>query len=71
LRVTHVFRYILGMGQAEPAAMPDHFHLLLTVESDTTIERAVQFIKGSSLHMGRVGAASRGGHKTAAEAGLL
>lgn len=26
--------------------MPDHFHTLLTVESDMTIERAVQFIKG-------------------------
>jgi putative transposase len=26
--------------------MPDHFHVLLTVESDMTIERAVQFIKG-------------------------
>jgi putative transposase len=26
--------------------MPDHFHLLLTVESAMTIERAVQFIKG-------------------------
>ena len=26
--------------------MPDHFHLLLTVESEMTIERAVQFIKG-------------------------
>jgi putative transposase len=26
--------------------MPDHFHLLLTVGSEMTIERAVQFIKG-------------------------
>jgi REP-associated tyrosine transposase len=26
--------------------MPDHFHVLLTIESDTTIERAVQLIKG-------------------------
>jgi putative transposase len=26
--------------------MPDHFHLLLTVGSDLSIERAVQFIKG-------------------------
>jgi putative transposase len=26
--------------------MPDHFHLLLTVECGMTIERAVQFIKG-------------------------
>jgi putative transposase len=30
----------------EFVVMPDHFHLLLTVESDSTIERAVQFIKG-------------------------
>ena len=26
--------------------MPDHFHLLLTVGSDSTIERAVQLVKG-------------------------
>ena len=26
--------------------MPDHVHLLLTVDSDATIERAMQFIKG-------------------------
>jgi putative transposase len=26
--------------------MPDHFHLLITVGSDMTIERAVQFVKG-------------------------
>ncbi|HZZ16064.1 MAG TPA: transposase [Candidatus Sulfotelmatobacter sp.] len=26
--------------------MPDHFHALLTLERDITIERAVQFIKG-------------------------
>jgi putative transposase len=26
--------------------MPDHFHLLLTVECGMTIERAVQFVKG-------------------------
>jgi putative transposase len=26
--------------------MPDHFHVLLTVGSDITIERAVQYIKG-------------------------
>ena len=26
--------------------MPDHFHLLLTVGGDLTIERAVQFVKG-------------------------
>ena len=26
--------------------MPDHLHLLLTVHEDTTIEKAMQFIKG-------------------------
>jgi REP-associated tyrosine transposase len=26
--------------------MPDHVHLLITVRSDMTIERAMQFIKG-------------------------
>jgi putative transposase len=30
----------------EFVVMPDHFHLLLTVGSDMTIERAVQFVKG-------------------------
>jgi len=30
----------------EFVTMPDHFHILLTVESDMTIERAVQFVKG-------------------------
>jgi putative transposase len=30
----------------EFVVMPDHFHVLLTVESDLTVERAVQFIKG-------------------------
>jgi putative transposase len=28
--------------------MPDHFHVLLTPSQDTTLERAVQFIKGGS-----------------------
>jgi putative transposase len=35
-------RYLLH----EFAIMPDHFHLLITVGSNITIERAVQFIKG-------------------------
>jgi putative transposase len=30
----------------EFVVMPDHFHVLLSVESNLTIERAVQFIKG-------------------------
>jgi len=30
----------------EFVVMPEHFHVLLTVDRSTTIERAVQFIKG-------------------------
>lgn len=30
--------------------MPDHFHVLLTPSSNTTLERAVQYIKGGSAH---------------------
>jgi putative transposase len=30
--------------------MPDHFHVLLTPGTNTTLERAVQFIKGGSAH---------------------
>jgi putative transposase len=30
----------------EFVVMPDHFHLLITVDSQLTIERAMQFIKG-------------------------
>jgi putative transposase len=30
----------------EFVVMPDHFHLLLTVDSGMTIEKAVQFVKG-------------------------
>ncbi len=33
--------------------MPEHFHLLITPTESTTLERAVQFIKGGSAH--RVG----------------
>ena len=34
--------------------MPDHFHLLLTVDTGITLERAVQFIKGGfSFRAGR------------------
>lgn len=31
--------------------MPDHIHLLITPVMDTTLERAVQLIKGGSAHM--------------------
>jgi putative transposase len=30
--------------------MPDHFHALLTPSTNTTLERAAQFIKGGSAH---------------------
>jgi putative transposase len=30
--------------------MPDHFHVLLTPDSDKTLERVVQYIKGGSAH---------------------
>lgn len=30
----------------EFVVMPDHFHLLITVDSNMTIERAVQYVKG-------------------------
>jgi REP-associated tyrosine transposase len=30
--------------------MPDHFHVLLTPELDTTLEKAMQMIKGGSAH---------------------
>jgi putative transposase len=30
----------------EFVVMPDHFHALLTIECDSTVERAMQFIKG-------------------------
>ena len=31
--------------------MPDHFHVLLTPSSETTLERSVQYIKGGSAHL--------------------
>ena len=31
--------------------MPDHFHVMLTPSDDTTLERAVQFIKGGSARV--------------------
>jgi putative transposase len=38
----------------EFVVMPDHFHLLLTVGSELTIERAIQFVKGGfSFRAGR------------------
>jgi REP element-mobilizing transposase RayT len=37
----------------EFVVMPDHFHLLVSVDENTSIERAVQLIKGSYSFRGR------------------
>jgi putative transposase len=34
----------------EFVVMPDHFHLLMTPGATTTLEKAVQLIKGGSSH---------------------
>jgi putative transposase len=46
LRVLYDYRAQKKFRLHEFVVMPDHFHLLITVESEITIERAVQFIKG-------------------------
>src|SRR5271163_2767066 len=46
VRVLYDYRSQGQFRLHEFVVMPDHFHVLLTVECDTTIERAVQFIKG-------------------------
>jgi len=46
LRVLYDYRAQNKFRLHEFVVMPDHVHLLLTVESQITIERAVQFIKG-------------------------
>jgi putative transposase len=46
LRVLYDYRAQNKFRVHEFVIMPDHFHLLLTIESEMTIERAVQFIKG-------------------------
>ena len=52
-RCAHLFLQVLYEYRAQQrfrlhefVVMPDHFHVLLTVECGVTIERAVQFIKG-------------------------
>jgi putative transposase len=44
--VLHDYRSQGKFRLHEFVVMPDHFHLLLTVEYDLTIERAVQLVKG-------------------------
>ena len=46
IRVLYEYRAQSKFRLHEFVVMPDHFHLLLTVDSGITIERAVQFIKG-------------------------
>jgi len=46
LRVLYEYRVRGIFRLHEFVVMHDHIHLLITVESGTTIERAVQFIKG-------------------------
>jgi putative transposase len=46
MRVLYDYRAQRKFRLHEFVIMPDHFHLLLTVECGMTIERAVQFIKG-------------------------
>ncbi len=46
LRVLYDYRAQNKFRLHDFVVMPDHFHVLLTVESEMTIERAVQFIKG-------------------------
>jgi putative transposase len=46
LRVLYDYRAQNKFRLHEFVVMPDHFHVLITVGSEMTIERAVQFIKG-------------------------
>jgi len=46
VRVLYDYREQGKFRLHEFVVMPDHFHVLLTVGHDLTIERAVQFIKG-------------------------
>ena len=46
LRVLQEYREQGRFLLHEFVVMPDHFHVLITVGADTSVERAVQFIKG-------------------------
>lgn len=46
MRVLYEYRAQSKFRLHEFVVMPDHFHLLLTVGCDLTIERAMQFVKG-------------------------
>jgi len=53
VRVLYDYRAQRKFRLHEFVVMPDHFHALLTVEYDISIERAVQFIKGFAFRAGR------------------
>ena len=46
LRILYEYRELGKFRLHEFVVMPDHFHVLITVDCDLTVERAVQFIKG-------------------------
>jgi putative transposase len=46
IRVLYEYRAQQKFRLHEFVVMPDHFHLLLTVGCDMTIEKAMQFVKG-------------------------
>ena len=46
IRVLYEYRAQRKFRVHEFVVIPDHFHVLLTVGSDMTVEKAVQFIKG-------------------------
>jgi putative transposase len=54
LRVLYDYREQNKFRLHDFVLMPNHFHVLLTVGSESTVERAVQFIKGGfSFRAGR------------------
>jgi REP element-mobilizing transposase RayT len=56
VRVVYEYRIQGKFRLHEFVVMPDHFHLLLTVGSELTIERALQFIQGRLCVSSRTGA---------------
>lgn len=46
MRVLYEYRAQRKFRLHEFVVMPDHFHLLITIDSCITVERAVQFVKG-------------------------
>src|SRR6266404_6529601 len=46
VRVLYEYRAQGKFRLHEFVVMPDHFHLVLTIDAGMTVERAVQFIKG-------------------------